>query len=58
MTKESLVSSDFKGNPLSAIVDLPLTMVKENLVKVVAWYDNEYGYACRLAEFAEYISQK
>ncbi len=56
--KESLVSSDFKGNPLSAIVDLQLTMVKENLVKVVAWYDNEWGYSCRLAEFAEYIGKK
>jgi len=53
-----LVSSDFKGNPLSAIVDLQLTMVKENLVKVVAWYDNEWAYACRLAEFAEFIGQK
>jgi len=53
-----LVSSDFKGSPLSAIVDLPLTMVKENLVKVVAWYDNEWGYACRLAEFAEYVGKR
>ena len=53
-----LVSSDFKGNPLSAIVDLQLTMVKDNLVKTVAWYDNEWGYACRLAEFAEYIGKK
>src|SRR3989344_4279046 len=53
-----LVSSDFKGNPLSAIVDLQLTMVKENLVKVVAWYDNEWAYACRLAEFAEFIGKK
>ncbi len=53
-----LVSSDFKGNPLSAIVDLQLTMVKENLVKTVVWYDNEWGYACRLAEFAEYIGKK
>ncbi len=53
-----LVSSDFRGNPLSAIVDLQLTMVKENLIKVVAWYDNEWGYACRLAEFAEYIGKK
>jgi len=56
--EEPLVSSDFKGNPLSAIVDLPLTMVKENLVKVVAWYDNEWGYACRLAEFAEFVGKK
>jgi glyceraldehyde 3-phosphate dehydrogenase len=56
--EESLVSSDFKGNPLSAIVDLQLTMVKDNMVKVVAWYDNEWGYACRLAEFAGYIGKK
>lgn len=53
-----LVSSDYKGNSLSAIVDLPLTMVNGNLVKVVAWYDNEYAYACRLAEFCQYISSK
>jgi len=53
-----LVSSDFKGNPLSAIVDLPLTMVQENLVKVIAWYDNEWAYACRLAEFAEFVGKK
>jgi glyceraldehyde 3-phosphate dehydrogenase len=53
-----LVSSDFKGNSLSAIVDLPLTMAKDNLIKVVAWYDNEWAYACRLAEFAEYIFKK
>jgi len=38
-----------------AIVDLPLTMVKENLIKVISWYDNEWGYACRLAEMAEYV---
>jgi glyceraldehyde 3-phosphate dehydrogenase len=56
--EEPLVSSDFKGNPYSAIVDLPLIMVKDNMVKVVAWYDNEWGYACRLAEFAEYINSK
>ncbi|MBI4101581.1 MAG: type I glyceraldehyde-3-phosphate dehydrogenase [Candidatus Nealsonbacteria bacterium] len=53
-----LVSSDFKGNSFSAIVDSSLTMVKENLVKVVAWYDNEFAYACRLAEFAELVGEK
>jgi glyceraldehyde 3-phosphate dehydrogenase len=53
-----LVSSDYKGNSFSAIVDAQLTMVKENLVKIVAWYDNEWAYACRLAEFAEYIGKK
>jgi glyceraldehyde 3-phosphate dehydrogenase len=56
--EESLVSSDFKGNPLSAIVDLQLTMAKDNLVKVVVWYDNEWAYACRLAEFAEYMGKR
>jgi len=53
-----LVSNDFKGDPYSAIVDARMTMVKNNLVKVLAWYDNEYAYACRLAEFAEYIGRK
>lgn len=53
-----LVSSDYIGNSFSAIVDASLTMVNENLVKVVAWYDNEWGYACRLAEFAEYAGRK
>lgn len=53
-----LVSSDYIGNTFSAIVDTPLTMVHGNLVKVVAWYDNEYGYACRLAEFAEFVGKR
>ncbi|MBI2626572.1 MAG: type I glyceraldehyde-3-phosphate dehydrogenase [Candidatus Nealsonbacteria bacterium] len=56
--KDPLVSSDYIGNTYSATVDLPLTMVKGNLVKVLAWYDNEFGYACRLAEFAELIGKK
>ncbi|HLD60662.1 MAG TPA: type I glyceraldehyde-3-phosphate dehydrogenase [Patescibacteria group bacterium] len=54
VTDEPLVSSDFIGNPHSAIVDLSLTnVVGGNLVKVVAWYDNEAGYANRLVEIAE-----
>jgi len=53
-----LVSSDFIGNTNSAIVDAENTIVNGNLVKVLAWYDNEYGYACRLAEFAEFVGQK
>ncbi|MFC1663919.1 type I glyceraldehyde-3-phosphate dehydrogenase [Patescibacteria group bacterium] len=53
-----LVSSDYIGNSFSAIVDAPLTMVEGNLVKVLAWYDNEWAYGCRLAEFAEYIGKK
>ncbi len=55
--KESLVSMDFKGDPRSSIVDLSLTMAKGNLVKVVGWYDNEWGYSNRLVEMAEYISK-
>mgnify|MGYP006916435740 FL=1 len=48
---------DYKMNPLSAIVDLPLTMSQGNLVKIVGWYDNEWGYSNRLVEMAEYISK-
>jgi glyceraldehyde 3-phosphate dehydrogenase len=51
VTNEPLVSSDFKGNSHSAVVDLALTnVVGGNLVKVVAWYDNEWGYSNRLVE--------
>ncbi len=57
-TDEELVSSDFIGNTYSAVVDLPLTMANGNMIKVVAWYDNEWGYACRLAEFAEFVGRK
>ncbi|HUV80963.1 MAG TPA: type I glyceraldehyde-3-phosphate dehydrogenase [Patescibacteria group bacterium] len=53
-----LVSSDYKGNSFSAVVDAELTMAGDNLVKVVAWYDNEWAYACRLAEFAEYVGKR
>jgi len=53
-----LVSSDYKGNSYSAIVDALSTMVQGNLIKTLTWYDNEYGYACRLAELVEYIGKK
>jgi len=57
--QEPLVSSDFKGNPASSIVDAPSTMViGGNMVKVLAWYDNEWGYCCRLADIALYIANK
>lgn len=56
--EEPLVSTDYIGDSYSAIVDLPETMVKDNLIKVLAWYDNEYGYACRLAEFAEFVGKR
>lgn len=57
VTRESLVSSDFIGNPYSSIVDLSLTKVIDgDLVKVVAWYDNEWGYSNRLVEMAQQIA--
>ncbi|MBR3138028.1 type I glyceraldehyde-3-phosphate dehydrogenase [Candidatus Saccharibacteria bacterium] len=53
VTEEELVSSDFIGNPHSCIVDLPLTdVVDGNMIKIVAWYDNEWGYSNRLVELA------
>ncbi len=58
-TEEELVSSDFIGNPHSAIVDSKLTqVVGGNLVKVVAWYDNEWGYSNRLVEMVELAGEK
>ena len=57
--QEPLVSIDFKGNPASSIFDAPSTMViADNMVKVLAWYDNEWGYSCRLADLATYIVDK
>lgn len=59
VTEEPLVSIDFKGDPHGAIVDLLNTQVIDgNLVRVVAWYDNELGYSYRLAEFCKYIESK
>jgi glyceraldehyde 3-phosphate dehydrogenase len=53
VTEDELVSTDFIGDPRSCIVDLPLIDVVEgNLIKVVAWYDNEWGYSNRLVEMA------
>ena len=53
-----LVSMDFKGDSYSSIVDVEETMVKDNMVKIIGWYDNEWGYSCRLAEFAEFVGKK
>ena len=53
VTEEELVSTDFRGNAHSAVIDLPLTdVVGGNLIKVVAWYDNEWGDSNRLVELA------
>ena len=57
--QEPLVSIDFKGNSASSVVDAPSTMVVgDNMVKVLAWYDNEWGYSCRLADLAVYVAGK
>jgi len=57
--QEELVSMDFRGNPASSIVDAPSTMViAGNMVKVLSWYDNEWGYSCRLADLAQYVVGK
>jgi len=59
ITMEPLVSMDFRGDPRSAIVDGLSTMViTDTFVKVVAWYDNEWGYACRCADLVHYIGGK
>jgi len=59
VVNEPLVSIDFKGNPNASIVDLLLTqVVGGNLVKIIAWYDNELGYSHRLVEFCKYIENK
>ena len=54
-----LVSMDFKGDPRSSIVDLPTTMVMGGkMIKVVTWYDNEWGYSCRTADLAAMTGKK
>jgi len=59
VTEEELVSSDFIGEPRSAVVDLPLLQqAGERLYRVVAWYDNEYGYAHRLAELILHVAAR
>ncbi|HYM51926.1 MAG TPA: type I glyceraldehyde-3-phosphate dehydrogenase [Candidatus Dormibacteraeota bacterium] len=58
-TEELLVSMDFKGDDRSSIVDADSTLVTgENLLKVVAWYDNEWGYSCRVADLARFMADR
>ena len=57
-TDEELVSVDFNGNPHSSIVDLPSTAIVDgNMVKVLAWYDNEYGYSSRVRDLIRFIGK-
>ncbi|MBC7264160.1 MAG: type I glyceraldehyde-3-phosphate dehydrogenase, partial [Chloroflexi bacterium] len=58
-TEEPLVSMDFKGDTRSSIVDGRTTaVIGETMVKVVAWYDNEWGYSCRVADLTHYMASK
>ena len=57
-TEEPLVSMDFKGDEHSTIVSGIDTIVLGNMVKVIAWYDNEWGYACRLADITAFVASK
>jgi glyceraldehyde 3-phosphate dehydrogenase len=53
------VSIDFKGNSHSSIVDAALTSVMDGtMVKVISWYDNEWGYSCRLRDLALLVAKK
>jgi glyceraldehyde 3-phosphate dehydrogenase len=56
--ENELVSADFRGDPRSSIVDAPSTLVVGNLVKVVSWYDNEWGYSCRVRDLINFIGSK
>jgi glyceraldehyde 3-phosphate dehydrogenase len=57
--EEELVSADFKGNPFSSIVDAKMTLVVGgNLLKVISWYDNEWGYSCRVRDLINYMGSK
>ena len=56
---QPLVSSDFKGDSRSSIVDIEKNMVMNgNLVKVVTWYDNEWGYSCRTVDLGKMVAEK
>jgi glyceraldehyde-3-phosphate dehydrogenase/erythrose-4-phosphate dehydrogenase len=57
VTDEPLVSTDFKGDSRSSIFSAIDTLAIGNLVKVVSWYDNEYGYACRLSDITAFVAR-
>jgi glyceraldehyde 3-phosphate dehydrogenase len=55
-TEDPIVSSDIVGSPASCTFDSELTMVQGNQVKVIGWYDNEWGYSCRLADLTALVA--
>ncbi|MFO7631491.1 MAG: type I glyceraldehyde-3-phosphate dehydrogenase, partial [Caldilinea sp.] len=58
VVREPLVSIDFKGSPFSSSVDYEFTNVYGKMVKVVTWYDNEWGYSARVADLIDFIAKK
>jgi glyceraldehyde 3-phosphate dehydrogenase len=59
VSREPLVSSDFKNNPHSSIVDAPLTIMQgEDWAKVVSWYDNEWGFSCRMVDLITFMAAR
>jgi glyceraldehyde 3-phosphate dehydrogenase len=56
-TEEELVSSDFRGNNNSSIFDAPMTFVNGNLVKILSWYDNEWGYSVRIGDLIKLVAK-
>src|SRR5262245_13728670 len=59
VVEDELVSIDFRGNPASSIVDAPLTKVVDgNLSKVFSWYDNEWGFSCRMKDLIRYLASR
>lgn len=56
-TEEELVSIDFRGNSNSSIFDAPYTNVKDNMIKVLSWYDNEWGYSVRLTDLVKLVGK-
>ena len=58
-SEEPLVSIDFRGNPNSSIVDAENTKVIDgNTIKILSWYDNEWGYSCRVRDLVKFIAEK
>ena len=56
ITKEKLVSIDFNHNPASSVIDASLTkVIRKNMGKISAWYDNEWGFSNRMCDIAEYL---
>jgi len=58
ISEAPLVSTDFKGDPHSAVIDTLSTMAVGEMVKVLSWYDNEWGYACRVADLVAYMNSR